>query len=160
VAAVVMFPQDLAAFATDIPVAKAEAMIEDALALAARVAPCILEPSFAHDKAAKAILRGAILRWHESGTGALSQEQGSIDDYSFNRIVDSRQKRGGLFWPSEIEALQDLCRTGEELSGAYTVDTVATQVSVHADICALRFGGLYCSCGAVLTMDLPLYENL
>jgi hypothetical protein len=43
--------------------------------------------------------------------------------------------------------------------GAFAVDTVGTQITQHADICALRFGALYCSCGAVLTMLFPLYET-
>lgn len=152
-AAVQISVNDLSAFA-EIPMAKALAMIEDAVALAARVAPCIVEESFAHDGAAKAILRGAILRWHEAGSGAIQSE--SIDDYS--RTVDNRQQRRGMFWPSEIEALQELCRG--ELSGAFGIDTVAYRGSLHADICTLNFGALYCSCGAVLTQDLPLYENL
>jgi hypothetical protein len=42
---------------------------------------------------------------------------------------------------------------------AFSVDTVALATVVHADICALRFGALYCSCGAILTASLPLYET-
>lgn len=45
-------PADLANFAT-IPTAKAAAMIEDALAMAAVVAPCITAGGFAHRAAAK-----------------------------------------------------------------------------------------------------------
>jgi hypothetical protein len=30
-----------------------------------------------------------------------------------------------MFWPSEIEQLQDLCK-GPEVSGAFSVDTVGT----------------------------------
>jgi hypothetical protein len=153
VAAVSLVPEDLTPFA-DIPEAKALAMIQDALALAARVAPCILEDAFLYDAAARAILRGAVLRWHDAGTGALQQQ--SVDDYS--QTVDTRQQRRGMFWPSEIQQLQDLCK-GDETSGAFAVDTSAASV-VHADICALNFGAEYCSCGAVLTQNLPLYENL
>jgi len=156
VAAVSLVPEDLAAFA-QIDEAKALAMIEDALALAARVAPCILTDEFTYTGAAKAILRGAILRWHDTGSGALTQQ--SVDDYS--QMVDTRQQRRSLFWPSEIQQLQDLCK-GEETSGAYAVDTLgpASTAIIHADTCALNFGALYCSCGAVLTQNLPLYENL
>jgi len=71
--------------------------------------------------------------------------------------LDTRQQRRGMFWPSEIEQLQDLCK-GSEVSGAFSIDTVPTFGVVHADICAINFGALYCSCGAVLTQGLPLYE--
>lgn len=152
-AAVSLTPPDLTPFAA-IELSKAEAMIDDVMALAARVAPCILEPAFAHDAAAKAILRRVVLRWNEQGSGAVSTE--SVDDYS--NTTDTRQPSRNLFWPSEITQLQDLCKTGEETSGAYSIDTVPTSSIVHSDICTLNFGGLYCSCGAILTQGLPLYE--
>lgn len=41
--------------------------------------------------------------------------------------------------------------------GAFAVDTVSLGTQSHADICALNFGGEYCSCGAVLTNLFPLY---
>lgn len=112
-------PSDLKPFAPDIDDVKAAAMIEDAMALAARVAPCITEETFAYSAAAKAVLRGAILRWHESGTGAVTQQSAG----PFAQSLDTRQVRRGMFWPSEIEALQDLCK-GTEASGAFSVDTV------------------------------------
>jgi len=152
VPAVTITPADLAPFAADIPEAKALAMIADALALAARVAPCITDTEFEHDAAALAILRGAILRWHEAGSGALQSE--STGSYSYS--VDNRQTRRGMFWPSEIEQLQELCLTSGP-SGAFTIDTVGT-TGWHAEICALRFGALYCSCGADVTLAGPLYE--
>lgn len=152
--AVELTTDDLEPFAT-IPEAKAQAMIDDALALAARVAPCILTTDFASDAAAKAILRGAVLRWHEAGSGAFQAQQAG----PFGQTFDTRQQRKGMFWPSEIEALQDLCR-GDEASGAFSIDAVPALGNIgHADICALNFGALYCSCGAVLTNNLyPLYE--
>lgn len=147
-------PADLAPFAT-IPADRSAAMIADATAMAVRAAPCLADDGFPHGDAARAILRAAILRWHEAGVGALSSE--TIGPYSYQ--TDTRQTRRGMFWPSEITQLQDLCRTGEA-SGAYAVDTVTTSGGQHADICALNFGAAYCSCGAVLTQNLPLYENL
>lgn len=153
-AAALLVPEDLAPFA-DIPEAKAQAMIEDATALAVRVAPCIQDPSFLHAGVVKAVLRAAILRWHDTGTGALTQQ--SLDDYS--QTVDTRQQRRSLFWPSEITQLQDLCKTSDD-TGAFAVDTLPVATVGHADICALNFGAQYCSCGAVLTQNLPLYENL
>jgi hypothetical protein len=119
VAAVTLTPDDLAPFA-EIEVSKAMAMIEDALALAARVAPCIITAEFAYPDAAKAILRGAVLRWHEAGQGAV-QHQGAGP---FQQSVDTRQPRKGMFWPSEITQLQDLCRDGDLTTQAFSVDTV------------------------------------
>lgn len=149
-AAVSFTPDDLTPFA-DIPQAKAEAMIADALALATRVAPCIAEEDFAYAAAALAILRGAVLRWHDAGTGAFQSE--STGSYSYS--IDSRQQRKSMFWPSEIEQLQDLC--GSRTSGgAFAIDTVGG-TSIHAEVCALRFGALYCSCGADIA-GFPLYE--
>jgi hypothetical protein len=158
VAAVTLTRADLAPFAT-ISDAKADAMIADVLALAARVAPCITDEYFTYGAAAKAVLRSAVLRWNDFGTGALSTEQVSVDDYSHSQTVDSRiSSRRDLLSPSEIKQLQDLCK-GNQTSGAFSVDTVGVAVPTHSDICALYFGAEYCSCGAVLTMALPLYER-
>lgn len=117
-AAVTLVPADLTPFAT-IATAKAQAMIDDAMALAARVAPCITQSTFAHDAAAKAILRGAILRWNEAGTGALQQQTAG----PFGMQVDTRQQRRGMFWPSEITQLQELCRDGNPVEQAFSIDT-------------------------------------
>lgn len=154
--AVKLTPDDLTAFAV-IDEPKAQAMIEDAMALAARVAPCITDEDFAYAAAAKAILRGAVLRWHESGTGALTQKTENTGPFGHGVTYDTRQQRRGMFWPSEIEQLQELCR-GPEASGAFSIDTVGSSGIVHADICSINFGATYCSCGAILTQGLPLHE--
>ena len=109
---------DLSPFAT-IEEEKAQLMIDDALALAALVAPCILEDTFTHAAAAKAILRGAILRWNESGTGASVQQSAG----PFSQTMDTRQQRRSMFWPTEIEQLQELCKQGGS-SGAFALDTL------------------------------------
>lgn len=103
-AAVTIAPSDLTPFAV-IEAVKAQAMIDDALALAVRVAPCILTVEFTYAAAAKAILRGAILRWNDAGSGALSAQSAG----PFGQTLDTRQVRKGMFWPSEIEQLQELC---------------------------------------------------
>jgi hypothetical protein len=77
-------PADLSNFAT-IPTAKAAVMIEDALAMAAVVAPCITAGGFAHRAAAKAIVRGAILRWIEAGSGAVVTQS----TMSYGQTIDS-----------------------------------------------------------------------
>jgi hypothetical protein len=104
---------DLAPFAT-IEVTKAVAMIDDAEAMAVLAAPCITAVGFAHGTAVKAILRGAVLRWNDAGSGALQAEQAG----AFSRTLDTRQERRGMFWPSEIVALQSLCSTHQ--GGVYT----------------------------------------
>jgi len=114
--AVEITTDDLAAFA-EIDSAKAEAMIEDALAMAELVAPCILLEDFAYAGAAKAILRGAILRWHDSGSGVVSSQTAG----PFAQVVDTRQARRSMFWPSEIEQLQSLFRVSGKVR-AFEVD--------------------------------------
>lgn len=105
---------DLDPFAT-IEVAKANAMIDDAEAMALLAAPCISADGFAYGTAVKAILRGAVLRWNEAGTGALQSQNAG----PFAATLDTRQERRGMFWPSEIVALQSLC--GSTSGGVYSV---------------------------------------
>jgi len=142
-------PDDLAPFATIEP-SKAAAMIEDAEAMAALAAPCITDDAFrARPELAgglKAILRGAILRWNDAGTGAVTQQQAG----PFGQSIDTRNPRKSMFWPSEIEQLQDLCATFNNVrsEGAFSVDTAPVMGGVHAEWCAINFGANYCSCGA------------
>lgn len=117
--------EDLQVFAPSIDEAKAEAMIEDALALAEQVAPCILETDFAYPGAAKAILRGAILRWNDSGSGALSAHSLTAGPYGQTQSFDTRSPRRSLFFPSEITELQKLCSTSGG-KRAYTITLSGT----------------------------------
>lgn len=154
--AVSIEPTDLEPFAT-IETAKAEAMIEDALAVANQVAPCLFEADLDEKKAAaaKAVLRRAILRWNDSGTGAAQ----SMTALGFSQTLDTRQQTSrGLFWPSEVTELQDICKDGTATSGAWSYDTVPSGSVLHADVCSLNFGAQYCSCGAVLA-GAPLWET-
>lgn len=107
-------PDDLSPFAT-IDEIKAQAMIDDAEAMAVLAAPCITATDFAHADAVRAILRGAVLRWNESGTGALQAQTAG----PFGQTLDTRQERRGMFWPSEIVALQNLCADAQ--GGVYTI---------------------------------------
>lgn len=116
--AVTLTPADLTPFVPNLDEAKALAMIEDALALAARIAPCILDEEFEHEAAAKAVIRGAILRWHDGGSGMYMQQQAG----PFQLTTDNRQTRKSMFWPSEISELQALCGIGRAGS-AFTIDT-------------------------------------
>lgn len=117
-----LIPADLEPFA-DIESAKALQMIDDAEALAMLAAPCLGDVARvlteAQSAAVRAILRGAILRWNDAGSGAV--QQGAIDDFRF--ATDTRQPRRGMFWPTEIVQLQNIC--GESKSGgAFSIDQV------------------------------------
>ncbi|MBM0203192.1 hypothetical protein JNW90_09155 [Micromonospora sp. STR1s_5] len=147
---------------TDLPTAlqSAEliaAMVAGANAKASRVAPCLAStdplPTADQLAEAKLILIGAVKRWSEAGSGAFQQQ--TAGPYSVT--TDTRQRSGFNLWPSEIEALQALCRTSGPAS-AFSVDTAPGCGSIHSPICALMFGALYCSCGADLTGTGPLYE--
>ena len=125
-AAVHLTLDDLLPFAPGIDPGKAMVMIEDAIATAALIAPCIVEDSFSNDAAAKAILRAAILRWNDAGSGAVTQ----VSAGSFQQTIDNRSPRKSMFWPSEVTDLQKLC--GISRSGkAYTVDTTPPVLSQH-----------------------------
>lgn len=143
---------DLAPFAT-ISDDKADAMIADAEAMAVLVAPCLTATEFGSDpvnvNAVKAILRGAILRWNDAGSGAVVQQSAG----PFSQTVDQSKIRKGMFYPSEIVQLQNLC--GDTGRSAYSVDTVGT-ASQHSIGCSLRFGATFCSCGADIA-GYPLY---
>lgn len=121
---------DLINFAT-INEDKANDMISDAIAKAKLVAPCLSDPdSLTEDQlaAVKAVLRAAILRWNESGTGAVSSQTMG----PFSVAVDTRQQRRDLFWPSEIADLQRICREVGDFGGAFDVDTAAASaMTVH-----------------------------
>ena len=148
--------EELHVFASDIPDEKAEQMISDAEAIATLIAPCLdfeledFDLSETKQAAVRAVIRGAILRWHDSGSGAFKSQQTG----PFGAVMDTRQPRRGMFWPSEIEQLQGICKGAD--GGAFDIDTVST-CTVHADICALNFGAIYCSCGADIA-GFPLWE--
>jgi hypothetical protein len=109
---------DLTPFAT-IDAAKAEEMIADAEAMAMLAAPCLGSPdtlSELQNAAVKAVVRGAILRWDEAGTGIRQ----SITTGPFGETTDTTQQRRGMFWPSEITSLQGIC--GNDQGGVYSLD--------------------------------------
>lgn len=154
---------DLAPFAT-IDTAKALAMIEDAEAMSILTAPCLpdlltvpagelpadLARRQAKLSALKAILRSAILRWNDAGSGAVQSQTAG----PFGQVLDTRVQRKAMFWPSEIEQLQNLCQSSEA-GKAFAVDTVSVS-TYHAATCSLNFGALYCSCGADIA-GVPIF---
>lgn len=131
-------------------------MVAGANAKASRVAPCLDStdppPSDGQLAEAKLILLGAVKRWTEAGSGAFQQQTAG----PFSMSTDTRQRSGYNLWPSEIEALQALCRTGSQ--DAFSVDTAPGTALQHSPLCSLVFGAVYCSCGAELTGEGPLYE--
>ena len=154
---------DLDAFATIDP-AKADAMIEDAEAQAILAAPCIPglidgpPDESPEDRAVrqaklaaiKSVLRAAILRWDESGAGAIQTQTSG----PFTQTMQYPGRRS-MFWPKELEQLQGICKT--EDAKAFSVDTVPT-ASGHLPWCSLMFGATYCSCGVDIA-GYPIYEG-
>jgi len=141
-----------------------DAMVAGANAKASRVAPCLTwdgtvvdQPAPTADQLAEAmlILIGAIKRWAESGSGAFQQQTAGI----FSATTDTRQKGGYNLWPSEITALQDICRDitegGRE---AFSVETAGSYGVAHAATCSVNFGALYCDCGVDIA-GFPLFES-
>lgn len=138
------------------------AMLAGANARALRVAPCLgyttdtdagtVAPTDDQIAEARLVLIGAISRWSEAGSGALSQQAAG----PFSQTIDTRQRTGYNLWPSEIADLQAICKG--EGSGAFSVDT-APCASIHSPICALAFGADYCSCMADIA-GFPLYEDV
>ena len=148
--------EDLKPFAT-IEDAKAEAMIEDAEAMAMSVAPCLaddtVELSPRQAAVVRAVLRRAVLRWNDIGTGAVTQQSAG----PFAQTVDTtRSTPRSLFWPSEIDELQAVCKqvTDEEPADekVFTFNTGPLRAfDGHADICSIRWGDP-CSCGSDLNV--------
>lgn len=109
---------DLIPFRPNLDPVQADIMVADALALAAQAAPCILDADFAYEDAAKAIIRNAILRWADVGTGTVTQLVAGPQQITF-----TPEGRRNLFWPSEIAQLAALCAAGVGRQ-AYTVDLI------------------------------------
>ena len=137
-----------------------ELMVAGANARASRVAPCLAgtgaeAPTEDQLAEARLVLVGAVRRWHEAGNGALSAQSAG----PFSQTIDTRQRTGYNLWPSEIEALQQVCSSGSVGREAFSVDTAATtSLAGHSPYCDLHFGGATCSCGFSLTGVAPIYE--
>ena len=124
------------------------------------VAPCLGTEADLSDEqkaAAKAVLRGAILRWHDSGAGAFQSQTAG----PFTVQMDTRQQRRGAFWPSEIAQLQGICKGGENslTGGAFTVDTApGPYEGLHSPTCSINFSSTWgCSCGADIA-GYPIHD--
>lgn len=141
--------------------------VKGANAQAVRVAPCLsdtADPSATEGQFDEAlmVLVGAVMRWSEAGTGVVQQQMAG----PFSVLKDTSRPRSGFrLWPTEIQQLQDIC--GGSGSAAFSIDTVPSDGTIHADICSVNayvddqgntvYGGAYCSCGADIA-GVPLYE--
>ncbi|HOW00559.1 MAG TPA: hypothetical protein PLY19_03720 [Rhodoglobus sp.] len=102
---------DFAAWDTGVPDARLAVMIEDAMATATMHAPCLAgDVSEAVAASARAIIRGAVLRWAESGSGGLQSETFGSHSYT----VDTRSTRYGMFFDREIAQLAELCGSSSD----------------------------------------------
>lgn len=132
-------------------------MVAGANARAGRVAPCLADvdtpPTEDQIAEAKLVLLGAVKRWAEAGSGAWQQQSAG----PFGVTVDTRQRTGFNLWPSEITALQDICKSTEDTSGAFSVDTAPCLGGAHLPWCSLNMGAAYCSCGVDIAGE-PIYE--
>lgn len=143
---------DLDPFVT-IDAAKAAALISDATAQAMLVAPCLSgDLTDVQKLAVKSVLRTAILRWDEAGRSGKVTQQQAAGPFSQTETYDASSIRRGVFWPSEITALQRVCKS----SAAYTVDMGGSAAS-HLAWCDVMFGGLICTCGVDIAGE-PIYE--
>lgn len=136
--------EEVLAFNPDLDEAVVEILIRDGLAMARRVAPCIDEDDFAYPDAAVAIIRGAVLRWAESGSGGISYEANTAGSFSHQVSFDNRQTRRSLFFPSEIKELEALCaaRSGS----VFAIDTVPPPRARCVAGCTYLLGSMNSPC--------------
>jgi len=142
-----------------------DVMVAGANAKASRVAPCLVvafeaaTPTDAQVDAlseAKLVLLGAVRRWADAGSGALSEMHAG----PFGQTLDTRQRTGYNLWPSEINDLQAICKglSATPSRAAFSLDTAGAYGTVHLESCSIAFGALYCDCGADLA-GFPLFES-
>lgn len=136
-------PDEVLAFNPDLDRRVVDILIRDGLAMARMVAPCIDDDEFVYGDAATAIIRSAVLRWAESGSGAVTTEQDTAGAFSHQVVYDTRSARRSLFFPSEIKKLEALCSTA---TGVGAVDTIPAAVT---GCVAGGPGGCVYVCGSV-----------
>lgn len=99
----------------------------------------------------KAIGLTVTARAYNNPQGVVSESMGA---YSYTR--NQGERRTGVFLTDEERSA--IAIAAGVSSGAWAIDTLTTSVT-HAEICAVNFGASYCSCGALLTLYGPLYED-
>lgn len=126
---------DLVPFAPDLKKEKADAMIEDVLARAVSHAPQIADNSLDEQQAqaGKGILRRVILRWNDSGSGAVTQSTTSAGPYSQSQTVDNKSGHKKLFYEDELADLKALGQEVPSMRGkAFSIDMSKSRVGTNA----------------------------
>lgn len=105
-------------------VAKAAILIEDtqsrAVGLVPELAGELTELQF---KASRAIIRKAVLRWHQTGSGAVVQQSLTTGSYSESSTLDTKQTDRAIFTQNELKELKNLFPKASTRSGrAFSVD--------------------------------------
>ncbi|MCF8606024.1 hypothetical protein L5I01_21975 [Gordonia sp. HY442] len=121
---------DLQKFDDSLDQAQAEDMISTAWARAGQAAPCLrdnaTELGAADLEIVKDVMRSAILRWAERGSGAVVQRTAGEYGETLARIDDS----GNLFRPQEIRDLRSVCGNVRKRGRASTISTIPTPTTV------------------------------
>lgn len=100
-------PEDITVMVPDVTPEKAAALLADVVALAGLTAPCILRPEFTATAAAKAVIRGAVVRRASILSGAVrTQTSGRHSVTEDNRATGSDRD---VFTDAELESLAALC---------------------------------------------------
>lgn len=149
-------PEDFTAFTID--AALLPVLIEDAEVYATLAAPPLANPASLTDAQraqVKTVLRRAVVREADSGTGAKIQE--TAGQYSYT--VDSRTARSTSFLTEEEEALLQGIVGTTRGNTVFSLDVTPTlSTSEHLPWCDLMFGGTVCTCGVAIA-GYPLYEQ-
>lgn len=89
-------------------------MVDDAFAAATAAAPCLnpLNLSEGQRAAARGIMRRALMRWKDAGSGARTTVSDSRGPLSHSETIDTRPQfsSGGIFWRSEKAELRSICQ--------------------------------------------------
>ncbi|MFF5793684.1 hypothetical protein ACFY5D_16685 [Paeniglutamicibacter sp. NPDC012692] len=116
--------EDLQAFDPDISEAKAAIMVKDAIARAKQLAPFLASDDLDQPSAdaASGVIRRAVLRWNDAGTGAITQESQSAGNFSQSKSIDNRETSKVLFFPSEVDELRALGPVKPRKGKAFSID--------------------------------------
>lgn len=118
-----------------------EAMISDAEALATAQVPELLSLTDERGlKSIKAILRQAINRWIEAGSGAVVTESAG----PFAQTLDTRALRRGTFFNAEIQQMATIAGRKKKTGKAFSIDMAGFKS--HVLTCSIHWSGP-CSCG-------------
>ena len=105
----------------DVPAPVLAIYVEDAVALAGELAPCLRDPYFTDvHGSVRAILRAVVQRRAEAGAGMVTKQTAGI----YEQTIDTTSNVKSRFWPEEIQRLQAICAawTGEQAeSGAWSI---------------------------------------